>query len=154
VSAKSDVFSLGATAWEALVGRPLIEEQAPSRMLEEIRRGRFCAPGDRRAGVPAEVSRAILSALAPSPEDRITPLELATTLRASCAPTTQAERARLVLPVAKAKLNKLAATRAVTEALEVANLPPSGNAASRSRRALGTLRTWLPSALARFLRVG
>lgn len=81
---RSDVFSLGVVAWEALVGRVLFSASNAQGMLDEIRHGTLTAPHTIRRDIPIQASDVIMRALARDAELRFsTALEFAQALRAA-----------------------------------------------------------------------
>jgi eukaryotic-like serine/threonine-protein kinase len=74
----SDVYSLGATLYHVLTGRPPFSGSAASDTLARVRRGDFPPPRRVRPEVPAALEAVCLKAMARRPEDRYgSALELA-----------------------------------------------------------------------------
>src|SRR5262245_5290169 len=65
-----DVFSLGATLYNLLVGRPPLQGKTYDEVLAKARAGRFRAPRQVRPGVPRALEAICLKAMARRPEDR------------------------------------------------------------------------------------
>ena len=65
----SDIYSLGATLYCLVTGRPPIEEIDVDEILARVRSGSFPRPGSN-ARVPAALEAIILKAMALRPEDR------------------------------------------------------------------------------------
>ena len=81
---RSDVFSLGIVAWEALVGESLFAARTASEVITSIREAAIVAPREKRTDVPEAASQAVLKALARDPEQRFASAQaLAQALRAS-----------------------------------------------------------------------
>src|SRR5262249_34349130 len=66
----SDVYSLGATPYALLAGRPPLEEADVGAMLRRVERGDFPLPRQVRPDVPAALEAVCLKAMALRPEDR------------------------------------------------------------------------------------
>jgi serine/threonine-protein kinase len=74
----SDVYSLGATLYCLLTGRPPYQGADHGALLRLVQKGEFPPPRQVKAGVPAPLEAVCLRALAPRPEGRYaTPRELA-----------------------------------------------------------------------------
>jgi serine/threonine-protein kinase len=67
---RSDVYSLGATLYQLLTGRPPFPEMAPKEIIEKTLRGEFPRPRAVRPGVPPALEAVCLKAMALKPEDR------------------------------------------------------------------------------------
>jgi serine/threonine-protein kinase len=79
---RSDVFSLGIVAWEALVGEPLFDSRTSTEVITRIRDAEIVPPRDKRPEVPEAASRAVMKALARDPAQRFaTALAFAEALR-------------------------------------------------------------------------
>lgn len=69
---RSDVFSLGATLYALLTGKPPAHGcQTMAELLARLSRGRFPPPSKLRRDVPRAVDTLVLEALAPEPAERI-----------------------------------------------------------------------------------
>jgi WD40 repeat protein len=66
----SDIYSLGATLYTLLTGRPPIEGKDTAEVLRKAQKGEVAPPRRVRPGVPAALEAACLKALALRPEDR------------------------------------------------------------------------------------
>ncbi len=105
---RSDVFSLGAVAWEALVGDSLFKAQNAPDTLDRVRSGPVVPPHVRRPEVPRAASEAIMRALSRAPEQRFqTALELANAIRATLPSTAPDELAAIVSNAGVVQLNQV-----------------------------------------------
>jgi eukaryotic-like serine/threonine-protein kinase len=68
--ARSDIYSLGATAFYLLTGRPLFDGTNPLKVLFAHANQEPPRPSDVRADVPADLESIIMRCLAKRPEDR------------------------------------------------------------------------------------
>src|SRR5271166_3188895 len=66
----SDVYSLGATLYCLLTGKPPIDETDVGEALRRVQRGEFPPPRAVRPGVPRGLEAISLKAMAPKPEGR------------------------------------------------------------------------------------
>ncbi|MCO6458958.1 MAG: serine/threonine protein kinase [Pirellulaceae bacterium] len=92
---RSDIYSLGATAYYLLTGRPVFERASVSELLGAHLHSQVTPPTQLRSEVPADLEAIVLRCLAKRPEDRFGSAgELATALAACrCASEWTAERA-------------------------------------------------------------
>ncbi|HEY1815185.1 MAG TPA: serine/threonine-protein kinase [Kofleriaceae bacterium] len=70
IDGRSDVFSAGIVLYEMLTGRMLYREVDLHRLLGKARRADIAPPSRVRAGVPPELERIVMRALARQPADR------------------------------------------------------------------------------------
>jgi serine/threonine protein kinase len=70
IDGRSDVFSAGIVLYELLTGRMLYREVDLHRLLVKARRADIAPPSRVRAGVPPELERIVMRALARQPIDR------------------------------------------------------------------------------------
>jgi serine/threonine-protein kinase len=70
LDARSDVFSLGIVAWEALTGLRLFEADSPAQIIDRVRSQEIIAPHKICPNIPADVSEVVLSALHRNPAAR------------------------------------------------------------------------------------
>jgi tetratricopeptide (TPR) repeat protein/tRNA A-37 threonylcarbamoyl transferase component Bud32 len=74
----SDIYSLGATLFALLTGRPPVEGQDPGEVLRRVQRGETRVPRQVKPDTPAGLDAICRKAMAPRPEDRYaTALDLA-----------------------------------------------------------------------------
>src|SRR5262249_5059381 len=74
----SDVYSLGATLYCLLTGKPPVEGSDVGSVLQRVQRGEFLPPRQVKAAVPAALEAVCLKSMALAPADRYsTPRELA-----------------------------------------------------------------------------
>src|SRR5205814_8560023 len=66
----SDIYSLGATLYCLLTGKPPIQESDHDRILDRVRRGDFPPPGQVARGVPRALEAICLKAMALDAGDR------------------------------------------------------------------------------------
>jgi serine/threonine protein kinase/tetratricopeptide (TPR) repeat protein len=66
----SDIYSLGATFYYLLTGRPSIQGDNPTEVLERARNGEFLAPRQLQAAIPAALESICLKAMSAVPERR------------------------------------------------------------------------------------
>jgi serine/threonine-protein kinase len=67
---RSDVYSLGVTLWEALVGERMFHAASQIKLIEMIRNSQIAPLGEKRPDVPAPFVDAIHRALLPDREHR------------------------------------------------------------------------------------
>lgn len=72
LSAESDLYGIGVVLYEALTGRVPFEGRSPTEVAEAQRAGPPTAPGRRVEGVPEQLDRVVLQALAIDPTHRFT----------------------------------------------------------------------------------
>jgi serine/threonine-protein kinase len=66
----SDVYSLGATLYTLLTGKPPFEEKDLGTLLEKVQRGDFLPPRQIKPEVPRPLEAICLKAMAPKSDDR------------------------------------------------------------------------------------
>jgi len=67
---RTDVFSAGIILYEMLTGQMLYLEEDINKLLEMVRRARIDPPSTKRAGIPRELDRIVMRALAKKPDMR------------------------------------------------------------------------------------
>jgi serine/threonine protein kinase len=72
VSAQSDMFSVGVTAWELVTALPLFSARTDFETMRKLREETVAPPSQHNPACPPRLDRLILSALAREPEQRIT----------------------------------------------------------------------------------
>lgn len=70
VDRRTDVYAVGILLWEMLAMWPLFDADDELELLVQVREPTHRPPSELADGVPAELDRAVLAALAPAPEDR------------------------------------------------------------------------------------
>lgn len=70
VDHRADVFSLGATLYEAAVGQGAFEAADEAESIANLLEDEVTAPEDARPGFPADLSRVLMRALRREPRDR------------------------------------------------------------------------------------
>lgn len=82
VDHRTDIFCLGITLWELLVGRRLFAGNNQAVIVDRVRSQKIVAPSSLRAEVPHEVDRVVLKALQRDPNARFqTAAEMTAALR-------------------------------------------------------------------------
>jgi tetratricopeptide (TPR) repeat protein len=66
----SDIYSLGATLYALLTGRPPVQGSTPLEILQKVKRGEFPAPRQVKKEVPRPLEAVCLKAMALQPQDR------------------------------------------------------------------------------------
>lgn len=66
----SDIYSLGATLYFVLTGKPAFAQKSFPQIAEKVQRGEFCRPRQVDAKVPAALEAVCLKAMALNPKDR------------------------------------------------------------------------------------
>ncbi len=66
----ADIYSLGATLYALLTGRPPVQDRLVSEVLDRVRRGSFARPREVNRHVPPALEAVCLKAMALRPEDR------------------------------------------------------------------------------------
>ncbi len=70
IDARSDLFTLGVSLWEATVGQHLFDGEQEVQIYEAIVKGKVRPPSELAPGFPPGFERVLLKALATSPADR------------------------------------------------------------------------------------
>lgn len=70
LSPATDIYSLGATLYHILCGRPPFEKQSVNEMLIKVQRGEFASPRQRNPEVARGLEAICLKGMARLPEDR------------------------------------------------------------------------------------
>jgi serine/threonine-protein kinase len=70
LDARSDIYSLGAVAYNLLTGRPPFESTSPLEVMIAHARDDVTPPSKHQADMPADLERVILRCLAKNPADR------------------------------------------------------------------------------------
>lgn len=70
VDARSDIFSAGIVLYEMLTGQMLYLEEDLHRLLDMVRRADIAPPSKLRRGIPPQLERIVMHALAKTPPDR------------------------------------------------------------------------------------
>lgn len=70
LSPRSDVYSLGATLYSLLTGRPPVKAENVATVLERVQRGEFPLPRQVRSDVPKALEAICLKAMSLAPENR------------------------------------------------------------------------------------
>ncbi|HRC56376.1 MAG TPA: serine/threonine-protein kinase, partial [Kofleriaceae bacterium] len=70
VDSRSDIFSAGIVLYEMMTGQMLYLEEDLHRLLSMVRRADIASPCTLRPGIPAQLERIVMHALAKSPADR------------------------------------------------------------------------------------
>src|SRR5262249_27999467 len=73
VGPRSDIYSLGATLYCLLTGKPPIDETDVGEALRRVQRGEISPPDAVRPGIPKGLEAICLKAMAVDPEDRYPP---------------------------------------------------------------------------------
>ena len=95
--ARSDIYSLGATAFYLLTGRPVFDGTNPLKVLFAHANETPPRPTDVRPGIPADLEAIVMRCLAKRPDDRfagVTELELALASCESAGAWTRQDAAR------------------------------------------------------------
>jgi serine/threonine protein kinase len=67
---RSDIFSIGIVLYEMITGQMLYLEEDLHKLLEMVRRAAIDPPSRLRKGIPPQLERIVMHALAKKPEDR------------------------------------------------------------------------------------
>lgn len=70
VDARSDIFSAGIVLYEMLTGQMLYLEEDLHRLLDMVRRANIAPPSKLRRGIPPQLERIVMHALARTPVER------------------------------------------------------------------------------------
>jgi serine/threonine-protein kinase len=92
VTLRVDVYAAGVVLWEVLTGEKLFDGESEAEVFGNVLEGVVPPPSTRAAGLPAELDRVVLRALARDPEARFsTALEMAEALQAALQPASRQE---------------------------------------------------------------
>jgi serine/threonine-protein kinase len=109
ITARSDVYALGAITYEMLLGEPPFTGPTPQAIVAKVLTDDPRPPCELRRSVPPAVEAAVLTALEKLPADRFaTAAEFATALTATTAATTTALRGRSARPYGRRPMLLLA----------------------------------------------
>jgi eukaryotic-like serine/threonine-protein kinase len=70
VDSRSDIFSAGIVLYEMLTGQMLYLEEDLHRLLDMVRRADIASPSKLRRGIPPQLERIVMHALAKTPPER------------------------------------------------------------------------------------
>ena len=70
VDSRSDIFSAGIVLYEMITGQMLYLEEDLHRLLDMVRRADIAPPSKLRRGIPPQLERIVMHALAKTPPDR------------------------------------------------------------------------------------
>ncbi|MEZ4362057.1 MAG: serine/threonine-protein kinase [Kofleriaceae bacterium] len=70
VDARSDIFSVGIVLYEMITGQMLYLEEDLYRLLDMVRRADIAPPSKLRRGIPPQLERIVMHALAKTPAER------------------------------------------------------------------------------------
>ncbi len=129
VSAQSDLYAVGATLWELVVGRKMIEGDSEGELVLKAVSGRIPEVHELVPGVPALVGEAIARATARDPKQRFaSALEFAEALEGAAAVATAREIAAWVQRLAEPALAQRRAWIRELEGSANAVVAPAGAA--------------------------
>ena len=86
IDARTDIYSLGATAYFLLTGRPVFAGENPLKIVFAHAYEQPTPPTELQSDIPAELEAIILRCLAKSPDDRFASVEELEQALARCAP--------------------------------------------------------------------
>jgi serine/threonine-protein kinase len=153
-SPRSDLFSMGVTLWECIVGRSLFAGATDPEILAQVLVEPIRMPSELGIEAPADVERVLMRALARAPEKRMaSAAEMADALASgSTTPATHEEVARYVMRECGGEIEARAArvdvlrgdargNAAVTADAPVKAAPSPARGFSRSLAVLGAVVT-------------
>ena len=80
---RTDLYSLGATLYELLTGKPVFDGESPLKIMDSIRSDEIVRPRDVRSDLPRDIDAVVMKCLERRPGDRYDSAEqLASDLRA------------------------------------------------------------------------
>ena len=80
---RTDLYSLGATLYELLTGKPVFDGESPLKIMDSIRSDEIVRPRDVRNDLPRDIDAVVMTCLERRPSDRYDSAEqLASDLRA------------------------------------------------------------------------
>ena len=110
VDRRVDIYGAAAVLWEALIGRPLFDDQNESAVVYRVLNGEHIPPSRERTEVPAQLDAVVLKGLSRDPEQRFASArEMALALERTVGGASQSEVSEWVREVAGTLLDARAA---------------------------------------------